>query len=168
MRRQASLGWITNEARRLASAGALHGRGWSLAQICEHLALALAGTARDPQLPATTERSVLLVHLDRLRRMCMKHALLLTGRFPPGVPAPAFVVPSNSPPLDAAIRQLDEAIHEFERKLAQPAARWPAHPVLGTMSGAQWRRFHCIHAKHHFACVQGAADVQRPAAGNSQ
>lgn len=150
MKSGATLSWIPDRAQRLAADGAVHGRAWTLAQVCEHLALAMEGTLQDPPpgspSPATW--------LTRVRRFFMRNALLLSGRFPQGVKAPDFVAPTSSPALDAAIARLTHAIDKFELKLTRPDARWVAHPLLGRMSGGQWRRFHWIHAAHHFAVIE--------------
>lgn len=144
-----SLQWIPRAARQLQAAGPVRGRSWSLAQVCEHLALALEGTLREPEPGELPTPWRALGRWARWRRTCAKHALLLTGWFPRGAPAPKEVVPSDAPDLVATLQRLELAIGAFESKLARPAARWVYHPLLGKMSGRQWRRFHAIHAEHH-------------------
>ena len=149
-----SLTWIAHEARTLRDRGALQGKSWSLAQVCEHLALAVQRTAeppdRDPNATVPANWWPNLGPTQRLKRRIMKRALLTFGRFPEGVPAPKFVQPSPAADLDTALRALDDAAAAFDRKHAQPDAKWNDHPLFGPMTGADWRRFHDVHAAHHF------------------
>lgn len=148
-----SLGWISEQARTLAASRARQGREWSLGQVCEHLALALEATQpRDSVQSPAAHRSV----WSRGRQFVMKRALLLTGRFPNGVPSPERVVPSAAPDLDATLDRLELAIREFERAVDRPGVCWPDHPVLGVMNGRDWHRFHAIHAAHHFSFFRKA------------
>lgn len=150
---------ILNTARELAAQGNLTGVGWTLAQVCEHLALAMMGTTLAPAPPGTPDWWRNLPPWKRIGKTIAKLALLTTGRFPRGVPSPDSVIPSPTAELAKSIRQLERAIRAFETKLAQPDATWMWHPLLGRMTGRQWARFHQIHARHHFAIFRrrGAA-----------
>lgn len=143
-----SLLWIPERARSLAAAGATQGRAWSLSQLCEHLALAFEAMLPSDELPMPSSRGGVW---RRARQFVMKRVLLLTGRFPNGVRAPDMVVPSNSPRLDLSLDRLEAAVKYFESAFDRPGMRWPDHPLLGAMSGKEWRRFHSIHAAHHFS-----------------
>lgn len=89
----------------------------------------------------------------------MRRGLLLTGKFPEGVPSPEFVRPSDAADLDAMIQRLESAAQAFDRKLARPDAQWVFHSLLGPMNGAQWRRFHDLHARHHFKFVKARSSM---------
>lgn len=142
--------WIPETARQLEAAGADRGRAWSLAQLCEHLALAVEETVSEPRETSAPQWWRALGPWQRLRQSCAKQGLLLTGWFPQGVPSPDMVMPTAAPDFAATVQRLEIAIEAFEQKLKRPAARWVYHPLLGCMSGRQWRRFHAIHAAHHF------------------
>lgn len=142
-----SLLWIPKTARSLATAGVTHGRSWSLGQVCEHLALAFDATQPIVETDGARTRGSVW---KRAKQFVMKRVLLLTGWFPDGVPAPHLVVPSNSPPLNTMLDRLEAAIRGFEQAFDRSESRWPDHPVLGPMSGREWRRFHSLHAAHHF------------------
>lgn len=149
-----SLLWIPEHARGLRDRGALRGKSWSLAQVCEHLALAIRGTADDSspesRSAAASQWWTDLGALTRTRRRIMRRGLLWSGRFPEGVPSPEYVIPSNSPDLEDSIRLLEAAARQFDRKLAVPNSTWPLHPLLGPMLAREWKRFHDLHARHHF------------------
>lgn len=142
---------ILDIARRLAARGNRVGARWTLAQVIEHLALSMMGTTLAPAPFETPQWWRKLPLPIRIGRTIGKFGLLLTGRFPRGVPSPDFVIPSPNAELDASLRQLERAIRAFEAKLVQPDATWMWHPLLGRMTGRQWARFHQIHARHHFS-----------------
>ncbi len=155
MQTDRALDWIVDEAERLAVAGATIGRAWSLAEVCEHLALAMEATRREPDA-AVEPRPF----LTRAKQWVMKHAVLMRGRLPENAPSPAFVAPSGRLDNQAAIERLRQAVGTFRARLDQGAANWVPHPILGEMTGPQWRRFHIIHARHHFAVLE--AGRRRP------
>lgn len=142
---------IADEAERLAKAGATIGKAWTLAEICEHLALAMEGTRPASEPPAAEPL------LKRVKQWVMKHAVLTRGRLPENAPSPDFVVPTGRLDNQAAINRLRRAIATFCAHLNQGSANWIPHPILGAMTGRQWRRFHIIHARHHFAVLKGSA-----------
>lgn len=148
---------MAEEARRLRDRGAVRGKAWSLAQVCEHLALAVRGTVDLPP-PGTGKVTEAwwaeLPPLERLKRRVLQRGLLWSGRFPEGVPSPRTVVPSDAADLESAIRLLAAAAAAFDQKLASPNARWIYHPLLGPMNGPRWKRFHDLHARHHFGFMR--------------
>jgi hypothetical protein len=81
------------------------------------------------------------------------------GYFPAGRKAPEMVDPTREPlaVLDGkalakeyrhAVQQLQAALDAAEAAFGRrvPLA---VHPVLGPLSGPQWRRFHAVHTLHH-------------------
>lgn len=163
--------WMGHEARRLHAAGRTVGRSWTLAQVCEHLALAIEGTLSAPPSADPPAWWRALSTPARLKRRLMRTGLLLSGRFPDGVPAPDFVRPGADADLARALARLDRACEAFEARCrtpdsarargSAPARPWPFHPLLGPMNAARWRRFHTLHARHHFS------EMSRPASPDS-
>lgn len=150
-RRNSSLRWIAEQARQLADVGAIQGRSWSLAEVCEHLALAFESTIRGSGNEAPPRRWRALTRFERTKRWFIKGVMLTTGWFPSGVSAPVSVAPSGSLTLPEALDRLEFAAEEFERKCSSPGATWGYHSLLGKLNGRAWRRFHTIHAAHHFS-----------------
>jgi len=146
-----SLRWIPAQARLLASAEAVRGESWSLAEVCDHLASAFDSTVCGHGGEGAPRRWKALSRIERAKRWCIKQFMLATGWFPRGVPAPASVTPSSSVLLDDALARLEDAAAAFERKCASSDSTWGYHSLLGRMSGRAWRRFHAIHAAHHFS-----------------
>lgn len=146
-----SLRWIPDQARRLATVQAIRGESWSLAEVCDHLALALESTVTGHGDEGPPRRWKDLTWFERAKRWCIKQFMLATGWFPRGVPAPASVVPSSSVLIEDALSRLEDAAAAFDRKCSSPRSTWGYHSLLGKMSGIAWRRFHTIHATHHFS-----------------
>lgn len=146
-----SLKWIPTLARELATAGAVQGKSWSLAEVCEHLALAFESTICSCGDEPPPRRWRALTRFERTKRWFIKRVMVMTGWFPSGVSAPDSVVPSGSLSLPEALNRLELAAGQFERKCSSPGASGGYHSILGKMNGRAWRRFHVIHAAHHFS-----------------
>ena len=149
-----SLRTIVERARRLAEAGAVQGCEWSLAQICDHLARGIGNTVEGSVADGPSAWSLRLTPWKRLKRWGFKRYMLLTGWFPRGVPAPESVRPADDIPLEEALTKLAAAVEAFEEKCTRPDATWSEHTYLGRLNVRGWRRFHCIHADHHFSLVR--------------
>lgn len=150
-RRSSSLRWIAEQARHLGDLGAIQGRSWSLTEVCEHLALAFESTIRGSGNVAPPRRWRALTRFERTKRWFIRRVMLTRGWFPSGVSAPESVAPSGSLSLPEALDRLQNAAEEFERKCSSPGATWGYHSLLGKVNGRTWRRFHAIHAAHHFS-----------------
>jgi len=151
---RSSIHWIADHAAHLAASGKTQGNNWTLAQMCEHLARAIETTIRGSAADGLPTRWRNLSSFQRAQRWFIKHAMLLTGWFPAGAPAPESVRPDDEADLEKSLKYLRAAIFDFERKMRDASATWGYHSMLGRMTGRLWRRFHRIHAKHHFSFVR--------------
>jgi hypothetical protein len=129
-----SLDDVMPEVARLLEGHTVVGN-WSLAQILHHLAITIRSTSRPASAvpDATAEQSA-----NRAR-------FLALDRFPDGRPVP----PPFDPPagLDALVEapSLARALEQF----ASAPGPFPAHPMIGPLSGKEWNQFHVLHAAHH-------------------
>jgi hypothetical protein len=112
---------------------------WTLGQICDHLNKGLHYTAAGP--PCSEEPTA--KHLERRQRF------FASPRFPVGVNAPAITEPGLSPDAKVQLGFLRDTIALFESRTTP----FPAHPVLGPFSKAEWSLFHCRHCAHHLEFV---------------
>lgn len=151
VRHGGSLRWIPERARELSRRNLLHGKSWTLAHVCEHLALALELTVQMESGGPPPRRWRVLSRFERAKRWCVKRVMLATGWFPGGVTAPGLVEPSGELSLAQALERLQQAVEQFEHKYASSGAGWSYHSILGRMNDRQWRKFHSIHAAHHFS-----------------
>jgi hypothetical protein len=130
---------------------------WSIGQILEHLSLTYSGTrivfercrqAGKPSARAATPK-------DRLR------AFLVTrlGYLPGGQEAPAETRPKGLAPLRVIsalarkIAAMDESIRACEQHFGSDV-KLVNHPFLGPLTSDEWRRFHCVHGRHHLRQIR--------------
>ena len=76
------------------------------------------------------------------------------GYVPTGRESPATVRPRGVPQekvladIGPAIAVMDEIIARCEEKIGR-GEKLLDHPILGPLTGAQWRKFHLVHGSHH-------------------
>jgi Protein of unknown function (DUF1569) len=125
---------------------------WSVAEIIEHLYLTYTGTikgfqrcleAGKPQATAPT-----------LRQRVRIGWVLGLGHMPQGVEAPPQARPKGiaqdkvRAEIGAQITAMDEIIARCEAQYGADV-RLLNHLILGPLNGAQWRKFHLVHGRHH-------------------
>lgn len=131
--------------------------GWSRAQVVQHMLLAYGGTAAE--LERRLAKGAPTKRLRTPREQLQQFVLIRCGYFPPGRKAPHFVNPELSavPPLDGPemAAEYRRRVGELNAAIAKAEAAWgtsvaiATHPVLGPLSGPQWRKFHAVHTLHH-------------------
>jgi hypothetical protein len=124
---------------------------WCAAEVLEHLYLTYTGTTKG--LTRVTDAGKLstknLTWADRGRTL----VVLGFGYFPPGREAPSISRPRGLPrekvlaEISAKIAEMDETIARCEKTLGR--GKLLDHPILGPLTGAQWRKFHLVHGRHH-------------------
>jgi Protein of unknown function (DUF1569) len=125
---------------------------WSTAEILEHLYLSYTGTVKG------CERSLSLENLDlppqTLSQRLKTLVIVRLGYFPRGIKAPLVVVPKGTP-VEQVVAGTSEQIKKMEQLIARCESRYGKqakllkHPVLGGLTGDQWRKFHWVHGRHH-------------------
>ncbi len=134
------LGQVAEEVKRLRRGGYVRAGKWGLAQVCEHLALALEAMMTGFPRPFPW-------WVRWLGGPVVRAWVFATGRFPAGLPTPAGVAPAADVDEGAAIHHLLEALERFTR-FDGPLA---PHPAFGRLSRRQWERLHLIHCAHHLS-----------------
>jgi hypothetical protein len=135
----ADLAEVMPDVGRLLAGHTTLGR-WTLGQICNHLTTTI-GMSMDRvpvKLPWLFRRTV---------GVAIRHVMFWRGRIPEGVRVAEVFLPR--PGLDAA-REAETLGVAIER-LTSFDGPFDEHPLLGRLSPAQWRRFHCIHCAHHLS-----------------
>jgi DinB superfamily len=125
---------------------------WSAAEVLEHLYLTYTGTAKGfsrileagkPQVTAATWR-------QRGRR----RAVLGLNYLPSGREAPQFTRPRGTSgekvqaQIGLRIAEMDDMIALCEGKFGS-SSKLLDHPILGPLTGGEWRKFHLVHGLHH-------------------
>ncbi|HEX8522485.1 MAG TPA: DUF1569 domain-containing protein [Tepidisphaeraceae bacterium] len=130
---------ITREAQRLLAAGYDRAGRWSLGKICRHITQAIYAS-RDGfggwRIPGGSVLGKPALWL-----------ILASEWVPPGVRIPRAAKPQEPASEEGAVGEMGEAIAILQNH----AGPWAPHPLFGHMSTAQWRRYHLIHAAHHFS-----------------
>jgi hypothetical protein len=159
MRCQLQAGWITHgslleiadRGRDLAGAGAVGAGNWSLAQICQHLALSIEATlVNSAVVIGAGGASGSAERYGPVLRWLFRRIILTAGYIPRDVAVPDGAVPDEAAPK-VEVAHLESAARAFEAAGGEPDRVWPGQRFMGPLSAVQWRRFHHVHAAHHFA-----------------
>jgi hypothetical protein len=125
---------------------------WCAAEILEHLYLTYTGTIKgfsrvlEAQKPLATNPT----WVQRGRRLIV----LGLSYLPSGREAPKFTRPRGAATenvqaeIGPKIAAMDDMIARCELKLGKNS-KLLDHPILGPLSGGQWRKFHLVHGLHH-------------------
>jgi len=137
---------------------------WCAAEVLEHLYLTYTGTikgfekVRDGGKPLAMPASI--------RQRTRTLVVLGFGYLPSGRKAPKPTVPRGLPvekvraEVGLKIVAMDEIIAECEVHFGR-GTKLLDHPILGPLTGAQWRKFHLVHGLHHAKQIRQLRAGQR-------
>lgn len=125
---------------------------WSAEEILDHLNLTYRGTIKN--FERTLARGTPTATVDRRTKRWLRLLITRLGVFPPGRAATERVLPRGTPAeqlkqeLFQNLARMEELIGESERRFGGgcPLAD---HPMLGPLTGREWRNFHLAHGKLH-------------------
>ncbi len=136
----------------------LHPPGkWCAAEVLEHLYLTYTGTAKGFERVAEAGKP--LASAASFKQRIGVAMVLGFGYLPTGREAPATVRPRGVPlenlmaEIGPAIARMDEIIGRCEEKMGRER-KLLDHPILGPLTGAQWRKFHLVHGLHHLKQIR--------------
>lgn len=137
---------------------------WSASQTMEHLLLTFTGTtkgvlrtmqAKEPSCREATWRDV------AARLYVLRLGRIRAGRKATKNITPKLGLPGNSlRGFNDALVAMDATLNDAERRFGKKA-RILDHPVLGPLTAEQWRRFHWVHANHHFRQIEARRPTAR-------
>ena len=125
---------------------------WSTAEILEHLYLTYTGTIK--VFEKCLEAGGPIAGKPRLKDRVAVVVVVGLGHMPEGRKAPKSAIPRgiSTDRVLAEIAQkvaaMDEIIGRCEQRYGKQT-RLVDHPILGPLTGRQWRRFHLVHGRHH-------------------
>jgi Protein of unknown function (DUF1569) len=130
---------------------------WSAADVLEHLYLTYKNTGKGfvRCLQAGKPLASSPTFRQRLRTMLVAEL----GYFPQGRNSPDGVRPRGTATetiRSEILRQLetmDQVIGEAEVRYGS-SVRLLDHPILGPLTGKQWRKFHWVHGRHHVKQIE--------------
>lgn len=129
---------------------------WCTAEILEHLYLTYTGTIKGFQRVAEAKRP--LASQPTWKHGARKFVLLGLSYFPSGREAPSVARPRGLATekvlaeIAPKVVEMDAIISACELSLGNGDLL--DHPILGPLTGAQWRRFHLLHGCHHMKQIR--------------
>ena len=139
---------------------------WSTSQTLEHLVLTFTATTKGTQ--KTMLAGAPLCRESTWRNIAGKFYVLRLGRIPRGMKASKNVTPTGGLPTENlrafndALVAMDATLNDAERRFGK-RTKILDHPILGPLTAEQWRRFHWVHAHHHFRQITAQRPVARHA-----
>lgn len=143
---QAATEGLSDEQRKWEAQGK-----WSIAQVLEHLYLTYTGTIRGFERMMKSGKP--LASAPSTKQRLQSLVVFGLNYMPSGRKAPQQTTPRGlamelvTAEMQGKIAAMDEIICECERRFG--TGRMLDHPILGPLTGKQWRRFHLIHGRHH-------------------
>lgn len=148
---------------------------WNIAYLLEHLYLTYTGTVKGCKLTLASPKPLATPQTVKQRIKTM--AIIGLGYFPSGIEAPRQVRPKGIP-VDQVISDIQREIAAMDELLVHCEQRFGKqkklfnHPILGGLSGDQWRKLHWLHGRHHVRQIlelrkQYAAKEKAPAAAGA-
>jgi hypothetical protein len=125
---------------------------WSAAMILEHLWLTYCATT------IALDRCLRVGRTDTTKptfsMLIYAFVVLKFAYLPAGRPAPPGTIPNGTPleivmaGIPREIVAMDELILRCEERFGS-REKLADNPVLGPLTGMEWRKFHWLHARHH-------------------
>jgi DinB superfamily len=125
---------------------------WTPAQIVEHLAIGIDGSAE--KFEERRDRPPMTRRPRRLIERIASVSILGLGWYPQGFKAPEGTVPAAGVSRASAEAHFREGMAKWEALERDLLPRRPRdlflrHPRLGDLTMPEWIRFHVAHARHH-------------------
>ena len=130
---------------------------WCAAEVLEHLYLTYTGTIKGMERTAEAARPS--VSAATWKQRVGKMVVLGLGHMPGGREAPKMSRPRGLPAekvlaeVGAKIAEMDEWITLQEGKFGK-STQLLNHLILGPLTGAEWRKFHLVHGRHHIRQIR--------------
>jgi hypothetical protein len=125
---------------------------WCAAEVLEHLYLTYTGTLRGFAKVAEAGKPMATQSTWTHRGRTL--IVLGFGYFPRGRESPPVARPRGVPPekviaeIGPKITAMDEIVSSCEKTFGS-RTNLLDHPILGPLTGSQWKKFHLVHGLHH-------------------
>ena len=130
---------------------------WCAAEVLEHLYLTYTGTIKGFERVAESGKPT--VTPPTWKQRIGKVLVVGLGHMPGGREAPRMARPRGLPTekvladIATKIAEMDECISRQEEKFGKGTPLLD-HVILGPLTGAQWRKFHVAHGRHHLKQIR--------------
>ena len=125
---------------------------WCVAEVLEHLYLTYTGTVKGFEKAIAAGKP--LVTPASMVQRARAFVVLGLGYMPGGRTAPENTRPRGlaaekvREEILGKIAAMDAIIAQCEERFGR-GVKLLDHPILGPLTGAQWRKFHLVHGRHH-------------------
>jgi len=125
---------------------------WNTAQVMEHLYLTYRGTVKGFERCLKEGRP--LASKATVRQQAAALVVTGLGYLPEGRKAPELTNPRGIDcgellnTIGPQITAMDQIISQCEARFGESTPLLD-HPILGPLTGRQWRKFHWVHGRHH-------------------
>jgi Protein of unknown function (DUF1569) len=129
---------------------------WCAGEILEHLYLSYTGTTKGFQRLAEAGKPNVMA--PNWRQRAGRLLVVNLGYFPSGRTSPQSARPRGLPAekvcaeIATKIGEMDAMIGQVEKQLG--SGKLLDHPILGPLTGAEWRKFHLVHGRHHLKQIR--------------
>jgi hypothetical protein len=125
---------------------------WCAAEVLEHLYLTYTGTIKGLEKALAEGRP--LATSASLKQRLATFIVVTYGHMPAGRKTPPVARPRGlgeeevRAGIAGAIESMDALLSRCEARFGR-GAKLLDHPIRGPLSASQWRKFHCVHGRHH-------------------
>jgi Protein of unknown function (DUF1569) len=130
---------------------------WNSAEVLEHLYLTYKNTGKGFARCLQAGKPLASSPTFRQRLSTMLVAKL--GYFPPGRNSPDQVRPRGTA-TGTIMSEIGPQLEAMDRVISEAEVRYGSHvclldhPILGPLTGKQWRKFHWVHGRHHVKQIE--------------
>ncbi len=130
---------------------------WCVSEVLEHLYLTYTGTVKG--FERVDQAGKPLATAQTWKQRGQAFVVVGLGYLPSGREAPSVARPRGVPPekvlaeIALKVAEMDAAIARCEQKLGSHS-KLLDHPILGPLTGSEWRKFHLVHGRHHIKQIQ--------------
>jgi hypothetical protein len=138
---------------------------WNSAEILEHLNLTYTGTLKNMQKRLAEGKPC--AEGNRRQKKWQRLAVISLGYFPSGRKSPERALPRGAP-LQQVMQEIILNLERMDAVIAECERCFPAnapiaeHPVLGPLTGSEWRGFHLAHGRHHVRQIRRLRKLSTP------
>jgi hypothetical protein len=135
---------------------------WCVTEVLEHLYLTYTGTIKGFRRVAEAGKPLGSIQTWRQRGRTL--VVVGFGYLPSGREAPPVARPRGVPPekvlaeIGPAIAEMDDIVALCEQKLGS-SSKLLYHPILGPLTGFEWRKFHLVHGLHHVKQIRRLREI---------
>lgn len=130
---------------------------WCAAEVLEHLYLTYTGTVKGFERVAEAGKPLATTQTWTQRGRTL--IVVALGYLPSGREAPPVARPRGLPP-EKVLVEIGPKIAKMDGNIARCEETFGSrlklldHPILGPLTGAQWRKFHLVHGLHHMKQIR--------------